>query len=168
MLITKKVTPRGGVIVFLHHCCKEVLVAQLVDVVQVLSFPDHVVLLAVDPLQDELLRGIVVVEGFGQLAQNLDGLRAHNHPQSAAWDRRRRGTPEASSAPAGRRACNPTPPGAEAPLRPLPILLRPLSSTCRPASSSPANGNRPRRRNVAYYCQTTLHQVVQTASMLLL
>ena len=74
LLITKKASPRGGINGFLHHCCKEVLVAQLVDVVQVLGFPGHVVLLAVYPFQDELLRGIVVVEGFGQLAQNLDGL----------------------------------------------------------------------------------------------
>ena len=53
LLITKKASPRGGINGFLHHCCKKVLVAQLVDVVQVLGFPGHVVLLAVDPLQDE-------------------------------------------------------------------------------------------------------------------
>ena len=57
-----------------HHGGEEIFVAQFLDVVQVLSLPGHMVLLAVNPLLDELLRGIVVVEGFGQLAQNLDGL----------------------------------------------------------------------------------------------
>lgn len=57
---------------FLHHGCKEVLVAQLLDVVQVLGLPGHVLLLAVYPLQDKFLGGIVIVEGFSQLAQLLE------------------------------------------------------------------------------------------------
>ena len=57
----------------LHHCCEEILVAQFFDVVQVLSLPSHVILLVVNPLLDELLRGIVVGEGCCQLAQLLDG-----------------------------------------------------------------------------------------------
>ncbi len=39
----------------LHHFDEEILVAQLVDVVEVLGFPNHVVLLALDPLVDKLL-----------------------------------------------------------------------------------------------------------------
>jgi len=39
----------------LHHCCQEILIAQFLDVVEVLALPGHVVLLILNPLVDELL-----------------------------------------------------------------------------------------------------------------
>jgi len=58
----------------LHHGGEEVLVAELFDVVQILCLPGHVLYLTVNPLLDEFLRGIVVLEGVGQLVPTVQAV----------------------------------------------------------------------------------------------
>lgn len=59
----------------LHHCCQEILISQLLNIVKVLTLPGHVVLFAVYPFKNQFLGGIVIIECLGQFAQLLNGIR---------------------------------------------------------------------------------------------
>lgn len=56
----------------LHHFDEEVLVTQLVNVVEVLLLPSHVLYLAVNPFLDEFLGGVIIGESRSQFAEFFD------------------------------------------------------------------------------------------------